>query len=274
MAITEWNTLRTGSSDEVVLLVDFSAEASRMTAGFSNLVPLLPERYTVRAPQRAAWTGETDGGAGAAARLEQWLATADQFGAEVVAVLGYCAGCRLSAAFADRLTGPTPPAVVFLDPLPVFPETLLHEYQEAVNGLAPDLEPAVVELATRQAQDRVGTAADLTELATWLSGSYRALAVEGCRKLGIDDEFTEQLVARLTDYLQYLTIAAAAPPPRSAPDLVLRSNTPMPSVLTQEYPAAELVDVPRADLLGSREVADLVTRVLSADAAGAGEHRS
>lgn len=261
MDIPGWNTLRVGTGDQVVLVVDFSAEASRLTAGFADLVPLLPERYTVRAPQRTTWTDHPDDPP--TARLDAWLAGAGQVGAEVVAVLGYCAGCRLAAAFADRVAGPTPPAVVLLDPLPVLPQTLLHEYEEAVGRLAPGLDPDVVARAVTTARDHANTDADLDELAGWLGRAYATLAVEGCRELGIDDEFAEQVVARLTGYLRYLTIAAVAPPSGNAPALVLRSNEPLPAVLAREHPTARRLDVPRAELLGNRETAELVTRALT-----------
>lgn len=261
MDIPEWNTLRVGTGDEVVLVVDFSAEASRLTAGFADLVPLLPDGYTVRAPQRTTWTEHPDGTP--SVRLAAWLAGAEQVGPEVVAVLGYCAGCRLAAAYADRIAGPNRPAVVLVDPLPVLPQTLLHEYEEAVERLAPGLAPDVVTRAVTAAREHAASYTDLAELAGRLSHGYAALAVEGCRELGIDDEFADQLVARLAGYLRYLTIAAAAPASDTPPTLVLRSNEPLPAVLAREYPDAQQVAVSRAELLGHPTTAELVTRALA-----------
>ncbi|MEU9506723.1 hypothetical protein AB0D32_10630 [Micromonospora sp. NPDC048170] len=263
MDTSGWHTLRVGTGDEVVLVVDFSAEASRAVAGFDDLVPLLPDRYTVRAPSRAAWLGDPESVAGSDARLAAWLATADSLGPEVVAVLGYCAGCRLAAAFVDRIVVPTPPATIFFDPLPVVPWTLCHEFVKAVTPLTPGLGQDVVERAVEQARAETDRTVDLDELARWLSTSYAGLASRGCEEIGIEPEFTEQLISRLTEYLRYLTISAATPAaPGPAPTLVLRSREPVPAEL-REYPVARQLDVPRAELLASQEAADLVTQVLT-----------
>ncbi|NBE84047.1 hypothetical protein [Micromonospora rubida] len=274
-----WHTLRVGTGSEIVLVVDFSADAGREAAGFSDLVPLLPDRYTVQATRRTTWTDDADGTVDPTARLQEWLSTADLFGPEVVAVLGYCAGCRLSVAFADRIAGPIPPAVVLFDPLPVVPQSLWQEYAKAVTQLAPGLGEAVVDQATERARAEAEAATGAGELARWLSGSYADLAPRGCEELGIDVEFAEQLISRLTGYLRYLAIAAAAPLSSGhAPALVLRSQEPVPSELLEHADARQLehvdarqLDTPRVELLRSQEAADLVTRLLagrSRDATG------
>ncbi|MEU9509355.1 hypothetical protein AB0D32_24105 [Micromonospora sp. NPDC048170] len=266
--IPGWHTLRVGTGDEVVLTVDFGADAGRTTAGFADLVPLLPQRYTVLVSSRTAWTGEPGGAAGPSARLDAWLASADQFGPEVVAVVGYCAGCRLAAAFTERLPGPRPPALVLLEPLPVLPRTLWYEYSEALTRLAPGLGEDVVEKANERAwarADATGTGAtDIGDLAGWLSSSYAELATRGCAELDIDTEFADQLVHRMTGYLDYLTIAAAAPATDPAAALVVRSHEPVPAELDGQLDelGARRLDLPRLELLGSREVADLVAGAL------------
>ncbi|MER7420192.1 hypothetical protein ABT346_25990 [Micromonospora peucetia] len=263
MDISGWHTLRVGTGDEVILVVDFSAEASRAVAGFDDLVQLLPDRYTVRAPSRAAWADVPGGVVGPEAQLASWLATADDLGPEVLAVLGYCAGCRLAAAFADRIAAPTPPATIFFDPLPVVPQTLWYEFVKAVTPLAPGLGQDVVDRAAEQAGAQTDTTANLDELARWLSTSYADLASRACEEIGIETEFAEQLISRLSEYLRYLTIAAATPPvPGPAPALVLRSREPVPAELWEHADARQL-DVPRAELLASQEAADLVTQVLA-----------
>lgn len=266
-----WDTLRVGTGSEIVLVVDFSADTGRETAGFGDLVPLLPDRYTVQAPLRSAWTDGEDGTVGPTARLEQWLSTAAQFGPEVVAVLGYCAGCRLSAAFADRIASPTAPVMVFFDPLPVLPQSLWQEYAKAVTQLAPGLGDSVVGQAIEHARVQADATTSIDELARWLSDSYADLAPRGCEELGIGAEFAEQLVSRLARYLRYLAIAAAAPlSPGSSPALVLRSHDPVPAALLEHADSLRLahadvrqLDMPRVELLGSQEAADLVTRLLS-----------
>ncbi|WP_405115077.1 hypothetical protein OG559_11640 [Micromonospora sp. NBC_01405] len=262
MDIPGWHTLKVGTGGEVLLVVDFSAEASRAVAGFDDFVPLLPDRYTVRAPSRAAWADNTDSPVEPDAQFAAWLATADDFGPEVVAVLGYCAGCRLAAALAGRIATSTPPALIFFDPLPVVPQTLSYEFVKAVTPLAPGLGQDVVDGAAERALSQAESATSLDELARWLSTSYADLASRGCAELGIETEFAEQLISRLAEYLRYLTIAAATPStPGPMPALVLQSREPVPAAL-HEYADARRLDVPRAELLGSREAADLVTQVL------------
>lgn len=261
MGILEWNTLSAGTSTECVLIVDFSADAGRQTGSFSDFVSLLPGRYTVWAPDHGTWGDPTD--TDPAARLAEWLAGADRFGPDVVAVVGYCAGYRLAAAFADHLAGPTPPALILLDPLPVLPQTLLHEYVQAVGQFAPVLQPEVVGRAVEWAKERAKQDNDLLTLARRLTASYTDLAADGCRELGIETEYGEQLVRRLSGYLSYLVIASTAPPPRHSPTLVLRSSEPVSAALPETYPDAPRLNVSRADLLRSQEVADMVTRVLA-----------
>lgn len=70
-----WHTLRVGTGSEIVLVVDFSADAGREAAGFSDLVPLLPDRHTVQASRRTTWTDDADGTIGrcsAARRRPTW----------------------------------------------------------------------------------------------------------------------------------------------------------------------------------------------------------
>jgi hypothetical protein len=245
-----------------VLIVDFSADAGRQTGSFSDLVPLLPSRYTVWAPHHDTWGDPTE--TDPAARRAEWLAGADRFGPDVVAVVGYCAGYGLAAAYADHLAGPKPPVLILLDPLPVLPQTLLYEYVEAVYQLASVLQPEVVGRAVEWAEERARQENDLLTLARHLTASYAGLAADGCRELGIETEFSEQLVGRLSGYLSYLVIASTAPPPRNSPALVLRSREPLSAALAEPYPDAQQLNISRADLLRSQEVADMVTRVLAA----------
>lgn len=261
MGVPEWNTLSAGTSAECVLIIDFSAEAGRQTGSFSELVPLLPGRYTVWAPHHDTWGDPTD--TDPAARLAEWLAGAGHFGPDVVAVVGYCAGYGLAAAFADHLAGPKPPALILLDPLPVLPQTLLHEYLEAVGQFAPVLQAEVIGRAVEWAKERAEQDNDLLTLARRLTASYTDLAADGCRELGIDTEYGEQLVRRLSGYLSYLVIASTAPPPRNGPALVLRSSEPVSAAWAEPYPDAPRLNTSRADLLRSQEVADMVTQVLA-----------
>lgn len=261
-----WNTLSSGTGDDVVLIVDFSADSGRLTSGFSDLVPLLPDRYPVRAPHHGTWGDLT--GVDPATTLAEWLASAGSFGPEVVAVVGHCVGCRLAGGFADRIASPEPPPLIFIDPLPVLPQNLLHEYVEAVNQFAPVLGPEVVARAVAWAEERAEKDPDLITLGRGLSRSFVELVADGCQALGIGPEYGDQLVHRLSGYLSYLVTAAMAPPPQHGPALVVSSHEPVPAALALDYPGTRRLDIPRDDLLRSQEVADLVTQVLATGRAG------
>ncbi|WP_433350238.1 hypothetical protein [Micromonospora sp. CA-111912] len=64
-----WQTLRVGTGNEIVFVADFSVDAGREAAGFSDLVPLLPDRRTVQSPCRTSWTDGADGAVDPTAQL-------------------------------------------------------------------------------------------------------------------------------------------------------------------------------------------------------------
>jgi hypothetical protein len=130
-----WRLLRPGSGPGVVLSVDFTLARVRAQANFGDLARLLPEGPAVWGTGETCWPAASGS---PTVQLEHWLRRSRDFGGEVRAVLGFCAGASLARALAERLAdgGAPAPAVILLDPVAANAQTMIDQCDVAVRRIA------------------------------------------------------------------------------------------------------------------------------------------
>jgi hypothetical protein len=279
-----WRLLRPGSGPGVVLSVDFTLARVRAQANFGDLARLLPEGPAVWGTGETCWP--TASGS-PTVQLEHWLRRSRDFGGEVRAVLGFCAGASLARALADRLadSGDPAPAVILLDPVAANAQTMIDQCDIAVRRIAaaPGGAPsgATPSGATPPGAIPSGgappdpalpdppelpDAVDLDVLATQLTERYAAVAAPICAAQGVPPSITEQLCQRVETNLRYLALCATADPGATAAALLVlsRDHVPPPGMPGDREVR---LDVGQNELLGDADVALAVAGALAGDLA-------
>jgi hypothetical protein len=274
-----WRLLRPGSGPGVVLSVDFTLARVRAQANFGDLARLLPEGPAVWGTGETCWP--TASGS-PTVQLEHWLRRSRDFGGEVRAVLGFCAGASLARALADRLAdgGDPAPAVILLDPVAANAQTMIDQCDVAVRRIAapPGGAPPGATLPDSTLLDstlpdpplpdpaELPDAVDLDVLATQLTERYAAVAAPICAAQGVPPSITEQLCQRVETNLRYLALCATADPGATAAALLVlsRDHVPPPGMPGDREVR---LDVGQNELLGDADVALAVAGALAGDLA-------
>lgn len=264
MTLDGWRLLRPGSGQGVVLSVDFTLARVRAQANFGDLARLLPEGPAVWGTGETCWPAASGNPTD---QLEHWLRRSRDFGGEVRAVLGFCAGASLARALADRLTGggDPAPAVILLDPVAANAQTMIDQCDVAVRRIAaPPGGPSSG--AVLPDPPELPDAVDLDVLATLLTERYAAVAAPICAAQGVPPAITEQLCQRVETNLRYLALCATADPPATAPALLVFSRDHVPPAGMRGGREVRL-DVGQNELLADADVALAVAGALAGDLA-------
>lgn len=230
----------------MVLCVDFTQAKVRAQRGFADLTDLLPGETPVAGTVETAWQEPGS----PQQRLERWLANSEQFGHNVRAVFGFCAGGALASALARRLADRfgTAPRLVLFDPSQVDAQTLHYQFTSALASLASTLAADDVREAEQAARQETDAATDLESLAASLADRYTVLSRQACAKQGVPPAIADQLSARICTHLRYLALSAATPLScGQRPLLVLSAGyqaPPVPDAVQRR------IDVDQAALLG------------------------
>ncbi|MEV6139117.1 hypothetical protein AB0L63_24250 [Nocardia sp. NPDC051990] len=252
-----WRRIGYSAGDFVVLAIDFEL-TSRVEAGFRDLIALFPEPLTVwQAVQPPAGSPTGD-------YISWWSNRLDTANADIVAVMGYCAGSIFASAMADeieRLRGRRPRTVVF-NPGRPSRDSVDRDFRAVIGSLSP-LSIAERAEVIDQAEailtdwDRdVGAALDR------LLALYCAQAGIAFDRAGVAADVGQQLVDVFRSYTAYLR-AAHLITPRSS----WSAATAVCSVEGDGEPGFAERTIPimerRQDLLRSATAAQTVFELLS-----------
>jgi len=255
--VRHWNPLRAGSGTGVVLAVDFGN--ARVAAGFADLEPHLDLPY-------ALWEAVPLSDEPApAAYLRRWAGDAVADGDSVAAVIGYCAGGTLARHLAECLADEfgQDPKLVLIDPELVTADLLYAQFTRSLDALDDEMPVAGPERVRERGRNLVlRHRADIERVAAELSDSYRPVAHEVFRCLGLGDDIAAELADRFQDFMSYLALAGRLQDqPWSSTPVVIRTAE-------QDYPvppAAQHIRLRCGErgALGERAVADAVSAVLT-----------
>jgi hypothetical protein len=262
---TDWRMLRQGSTDAVIVAVDFGV--GRASAGFDDLVPHLDTAYAVVQPVFGPAADAPAGG-----QLAARLADLSARGQRVRGILGYCAGASLACGLADlvaRSGAPRPPAVLF-DPVDVDLSELHATFEAATRrfeGVVAAGTLAEIRAAAGAATGAAAGQVDRTAAAAVaaISSAYTRLVRAAGEALHTDGDRWEPLTDHFRAYLQYLALAARTGLPWRRPPgtfVLTSAGRPLPSGWT----ANRTFPVTRAALLAAPPVAVATSDLLLAAA--------
>ncbi|MGW1738269.1 hypothetical protein ACWCPQ_05610 [Nocardia sp. NPDC001965] len=252
--------LTRGTGELLVVAVDFDL-TSRDEAGFRDLAQLLPAAVTVwLTAQPPATVTATVSGEAYAVWWADRLAAA---GADVGAILGYCAGGVFASALADEVARRQGhrPATVLLNPGRPTSGSVLRDIRNSLSALTSltvaerdDLIDQADVLLRQWPQDVAGTLDRVLTL-------YREAAYTAFERVGIAPDVGAELIDVFASYTAYLRAAsalAARPQWSAATTLSSVDDDADPDFTAHRVPTA----VPRRDLLRSPEIAHLVTTAI------------
>ncbi|MFI7669477.1 hypothetical protein [Nocardia sp. NPDC049526] len=248
--------LTPGASEFLVVAVDFDL-TTRGEAGFRDLAALLPDSVTVwLTAQPPASVADTASGE---AYTAWWRERLDASGAQIDAVLGYCAGSLFACALTDevaRQDGRRPATVVFNPGRPTR-DSVFRDMRTTLASLSP--------LSAAERDDHIDEARallrewprDIPGVLDRLLALYRNAAHAAFERVGIAPDVGAELIDVFASYTAYLRAASTmAPRPQWS------SATALISVEDDEDPdfTAHRVHttVGRRDLLRTPEAARLV----------------
>ncbi|WP_067889952.1 hypothetical protein [Actinomadura chibensis] len=254
-----------GAGGAVVLAVDFDG-SGRREATFRDLVRLLPDVPEVW--QAVPPPDEHLPGTPPEHYLEWWLGLPGGDGADVRAVLGYCAGGVFASALADAIAarrGDRPPVILFNPGEPTV-DTLDRDFTGIVEGMTILADDERADLRERARRARAEAGSDFDALSARYVALYLESSAVAFERFGIDAEVGEQLTRLFQSYVRYLAAARALgyrPGWAGAAALTAREQA------GSGFTAAETVfELSRAELLRSPEVAaaarELITGARSA----------
>ncbi|MFI5780653.1 hypothetical protein [Nocardia sp. NPDC051570] len=252
-----WRQLSVGEGESVVLAVDFE-QTSRVEAGFRDLIARFPEPLTV-------WQAvQPPSGSSAEDYIAWWSTELDSEDANVVAVMGYCAGSVFASAVADeieRRRGLRPLTVVF-NPGRPSKDSVDRDFRAIIGSLSP--------LSADERAEVIDTANDI--LRRWdrdpgttidrLLALYRAQTGIAFERAGVAADVGQELVDVFRSYTAYLR-AAHQITPRSSWSVA----TAVCSIEGDGEPGFAEWTIPiatsRQDLLRSETVARTVFELLA-----------
>ncbi|WP_433621092.1 hypothetical protein [Nocardia sp. CA-120079] len=255
-----------GTGEFLVVAVDFDL-SSRGEAGFRELAAQLPEPVTVwLTAQPPASVADTASGAAYTAWWWDRLAGA---GAEIDAVLGYCAGSVFASALADevaRQQGPRPATVLFNPGRPT-KDSVFRDMSTTLTALSP--------LSAAERDDLIGEAnsllrewpRDIPDILDRLLALYRDAAHDAFERVGIAPDVGAELIDVFASYTAYLRAASTmAPQPQwsSATAVLSVEDDGEPGFTAHRIPTA----IGRRDLLRTPEVARLVLNAMRPEGRG------
>ncbi|MGW4059290.1 hypothetical protein ACWEGE_13465 [Amycolatopsis sp. NPDC004747] len=206
--MSSWRRIGEGSSDKVILAVDFDSTA-RPEAGFRTFagrVKPAGEMWLTSQPEAAEREFLPAG-----TYLDFW---AERPGGRVDALVGFCVGCVFLPALADaveRAQG-SRPALLLIDPEPVVTASIQRDFGnavEAIGVLSAEERAAAVEEA-RAVCETAGD--DFASAAAGVVKLYEATAGTAFERLGLDEETSEDLLGLFRSYASYLNAAHALDP--------------------------------------------------------------
>lgn len=246
-----FRTVRSGRDARTVLAIDSGLGMAQ--ASFQELAALLETEWTVR---------ESVPGSS----LDDWLAEINRSGYDIRGVLGYCSGSSLAGALADRVIerGWSNPGVVLFDPVPVNPRELWFIFNRFVDAFTELMDEDTIARArtlVREAVHRHGP--DLIALTAELRVGYEHTIRAAAEPAGLHEQIIEDFVDRFDAELDFMLAATEHPlSPRHAEVAVIYSSDWTESEI--EAASRDRVEVPRAELLSSPEVAAATMRALTA----------
>lgn len=252
--------LEPGANEYLVVAVDFDL-TSRGEAGFRDLATLLPEPVTVwLTAQPPASVADTASGA---AYTAWWWDRLAASGAQIDAVLGYCAGSVFACALADevaRRQGRRPATVVFNPGRPTR-DSVFRDMRSTLTSLS--------SLSAAERDDLIGAASalleewprDIPSILDRLLALYRDAASDAFERVGIAPDVGAELIDVFASYTAYLRAASSiAPHPHwsSATAVISVEDDGEPGFTAQRIPTA----IGRRDLLRTPQVARLVLNAM------------
>jgi len=248
--------LRPGASEYLVVAVDFDL-TSRGEAGFRDLATLLPEPVTIwLTAQPPASVADTASGT---AYTAWWCDRLAASGAEIDAILGYCAGSVFACALADevaRQQGRRPATVIFNPGRPTR-DSVFRDIRTTLTSLS--------SLSAAERDDLIGVASallqewprDVPGILDRLLALYRDAARDAFERVGIPPDVGADLIDVFASYTAYLRAASTmAPHPQwsSATAVISVEDDGQPGFTAHRIPTA----IGRRDLLRTPQVARLV----------------
>jgi hypothetical protein len=206
--------------------------------------------------------------------LAHWIEDLRDRAGPVRAIIGHCAGAPLAAALAVRLREASlgEAALILVDPARVDAGTIAAEYLLALQTLAAYLSADEL-LAAQEAAGSGAREAGPLPAFQRMDSAYRAAMAAACLRLPVSAEQQDQLCARLSSYLLYLTASwwASGRPStatvRPAAIALSAAGDPAPAsaLAPAEGDAAVTVRFgsDRARLLSDPALADLICTTLS-----------
>ncbi|WP_157187624.1 hypothetical protein [Nocardia vinacea] len=252
--------LRSSAGGFLVVAVDFDL-TSRGEAGFRDLAALLPEPVTVwLTAQPPASVADTASGEAYTAWWWERLAAS---GAEIDAILGYCAGSVFASALADevaRQQGRRPATIVFNPGRPTR-DSVFRDIRTTLTALSP--------LSAAERDDLIGEASallqewprDVPGILDRLLALYRDAARDAFERVGVAPDVGAELIDVFASYTAYLRAASTmAPHPRwsSATAVISAEDDGEPGFTAHRIPTA----IGRRDLLRTPQVARLVLNAM------------
>ena len=230
---TTWRVLAPGSSDRVLLAVDFGP--GRREAGFSDLVANLAPEPVVWEPVFTPQTADPITGTDPRRCLSRWLDDVTNAGLEVCGVLGYCAGVALARQAADllRTSGLPEPPVVLFDPSHVDGALVHRLFATSVEGYAELLSEDQIRAALAAADGCTGALgpdigtqppAVLAEAMRRLQDLYDGVVHTVCDMLDAGEEVGHGFSERFAAFLSYLVTAGRAGAVRGGTATVIASE--------------------------------------------------
>jgi hypothetical protein len=248
------------ASGNLILAVDFN-DSGREEAGFADLAALLNPRRTIwETEQPPAGTDLSTG----KDYVAWWLADLLCQDSAIDAVLGYCVGSIFAAAIASEIASRQGriPLLVLFDPEPPTRDSLLRDFDSAIEQLSPmlaDQERLRLHTAARLALD---SSPDFAAFCSALVDSFSAGVSSAFEGLKVGPELTAKLTGSFSSFISYVNAAYQLAVPEMWPNATaIISRTPRDWV---DLPSEQFrFDVDSADILRDAGAARAISGVLN-----------
>lgn len=255
----------TGSvGGRTILAVDFGG--GRQEAGFSDLAAKLPERMRLIECSPLLIDAVDCGKNGANGYVSAVIAEVEDAGLDVASIFGYCAGARLAITVAEAIAqkfGGVPSVVIF-DGQIVTGELLARRFTGAVEVLrsylsVDEFERAGID-ACRAVEESVE---DVERLVVRLCDLYVPLVKAASGRVGLSASAVEEMIARFSAFLRYLSAASMAEIGPVSMDVhhILSDGCKLSIDLVDGH--IHRLSVPSGDLLADERTASLVAAIVS-----------
>lgn len=202
-----WSRIGSVAGGDLVLAVDADGTARR-GATFHDFASTLDSSCDIRLPLMPDLATLRSGGL-----VEKWSHGIDQWGSDVRAIVGYCAGSLFALSLAGRVKDSCGfwPEVILFDPERPTAEAFLRDAIEALAGMSA-LEPAQRESYVQQAHRSVlEHEADFEQCVYGLIELYGAACAANFARLGLSPDIADELANAFASYGYYLLDASHIP---------------------------------------------------------------